>query len=116
MSGFRYDVAVIGAGIRREGGVVSWTVIEKRPLQYLASFLILGLSTARSAVHASAGLFAITAWSVPALMAASSGDVFGARLAPAALGLMTIIMGVGQALGPYLAGRIADAARGAPMV
>jgi MFS family permease len=59
-------------------------------------------------VYLSAGLFAITAWSIPALMAAAAGDVFGGRLAPAALGLMTVIFGLGQALGPYLAGRIAD--------
>ncbi len=75
------------------------------------AFLIFGVTPALPFLYLSAGLFAITAWSVPALMAASSGDVFGARLAPAALGLMTIIMGVGQALGPYLAGRIADAAQ-----
>ncbi len=75
------------------------------------SFLILGLSRDVLVVYLSAGLFAITAWSIPALMAALSGDVFGARLAPAALGLMTIVFGVGQALGPYLAGRIADATR-----
>ncbi len=74
------------------------------------AFLAFGLTRALPAVYLSAGLFAITAWSVPALMAASAGDVFGARLAPAAIGLMTVLMGVGQAIGPYLAGRIADAA------
>ena len=42
-------------------------------------------------------------------MAALCGDIFGGRLAPAALGWMTIVFGVGQALGPYLAGRMADA-------
>ncbi len=73
------------------------------------SFLILGLSVRASLVYLSAGLFAITAWSIPALMAALAGDIFGARLAPAALGLMTIVFGAGQALGPYFAGRIADA-------
>ena len=73
------------------------------------SFLILGLWQKPPGVWCSSGLFALTAWSVPALMAALSGDVFGARLAPAALGLMTIVFGVGQALGPWLAGRIADA-------
>lgn len=72
------------------------------------SFLVFGLSRDLPVVYLSAGLFAITAWSVPALMAALSGDVFGARLAPAALGLMTIVFGIGQALGPYLAGRMAD--------
>jgi MFS family permease len=72
------------------------------------SFLMLGTSRGGWAVYASAGLFALTAWSIPALMAALSGDVFGPRLAPAALGLMTIVFGFGQALGPYVAGRIAD--------
>lgn len=74
-----------------------------------ASFLAFGLSQALPVVYLSAALFAVTAWSIPALMAALSGDMFGARLAPAALGLMTIVFGIGQALGPYLAGRIADA-------
>jgi MFS family permease len=73
------------------------------------SFLLFGLSRAAWCIHVSAGLFAITAWSVPALMAALSGDLFGARLAPAALGLVTLVFGLGQALGPYLAGVVADA-------
>jgi MFS family permease len=73
------------------------------------SFLIFGLGRDLAAVYLSAILFAVTAWSIPALMAALCGDVFGVRLAPAALGLMTIVFGVGQAIGPYLAGAIADA-------
>jgi MFS family permease len=60
-------------------------------------------------VYLSAALFALTAWSIPALMAALCGDRFGARLAPAALGLITLVFGLGQALGPWLAGAIADA-------
>lgn len=74
------------------------------------SFLVFGLNRELPMIYLSAGLFALTAWSIPALMAALAGDVFGARLAPAALGLVTIIFGAGQALGPYLAGRIADGA------
>ncbi len=73
------------------------------------SFLVFGLSRDLIAIYFSAALFALTAWSIPALMAALAGDVFGARLAPAALGLMTIVFGTGQAIGPYLAGAIADA-------
>lgn len=76
-----------------------------------AAFLLFGTSHALPVVYVSAGLFAITAWSVPALMAASAGDIFGARLAPAAIGLVTLVMSVGQAVAPYLAGRIADAAQ-----
>ena len=72
------------------------------------SFLLFGLSRHVAVISLSAGLFALTAWSIPALMAALAGDLFGARLAPAALGLMTIIFGLGQSLAPYVAGRIAD--------
>jgi len=74
------------------------------------SFLVFGWSRDLRMVYLSAALFALTAWSIPALMAALSGDIFGPRLAPAALGLMTVVFGIGQTLGPYLAGRIADAA------
>jgi MFS family permease len=74
------------------------------------AFLVFGSTRALPMVYLSAGLFAVTAWSVPALMAAAAGDIFGARLAPAAIGLVTLVMSVGQAVGPYLAGRIADAA------
>lgn len=74
-----------------------------------SSFLVIGMWRELTAVWMSAALFALTAWSIPALMAALSGDVFGTRLAPSALGLMTIVFGAGQALGPWLAGRIADA-------
>jgi MFS family permease len=77
-------------------------------LQALA-FSLFGISHAPTAIYISALLFALTAWSIPALMAALAGDTFGARLAPAALGLMTIIFGVGQALGPWCAGALADA-------
>jgi MFS family permease len=72
-------------------------------------FAVFGLSNQLTAVYFSAGLFALTAWSIPALMAALAGDVLGPRLAPAALGLMTVVFGIGQAIGPYLAGAIADA-------
>jgi MFS family permease len=75
------------------------------------AILLFGLSRDGWSVYLSAALFAVTAWSVPALMAALCGDLFGARLAPAALGLITMVFGLGQALGPYLAGAIADATR-----
>jgi predicted MFS family arabinose efflux permease len=57
----------------------------------------------------SALLFGITAWSIPAVMAAACGDVLGPRLAPAALGFITLFFGIGQALGPGVAGAMADA-------
>ena len=57
----------------------------------------------------SALLFGLTAWSIPAIMAATCGDVLGPRMAPAALGFVTLFFGVGQAVGPSVAGAMADA-------
>jgi sugar phosphate permease len=58
----------------------------------------------------SAVLFGLTAWSIPAIVAATCGDLLGARLAPAGLGFVTLFFGIGQALGPSAAGALADAA------
>jgi len=77
-------------------------------LQFLC-FTIFGLWKAMPGYYLSALLFALTAWSIPAIMAAAAGDLLGARLAPAALGFITLFFGIGQAFGPFLAGRIADA-------
>jgi MFS family permease len=56
----------------------------------------------------SAVLFGFSAWSIPAIMAATCGDVFGPRMAPAALGFITLLFGIAQAFGPGIAGAIAD--------
>lgn len=73
------------------------------------AFLAFGWGSGRGVYYGSAILFAFTAWSIPALVAAACGDLFGPRLAPAALGLATLTFGAGQALGPWFAGRLADA-------
>ncbi len=57
----------------------------------------------------SVALFGITAWGVPAIMAAAMGDVGHARDATTAFGHVTTVMGAGQAVGPLLAGAVADA-------
>lgn len=72
------------------------------------SFLIFGRSTAEPGFYVSAILFGLTAWSIPGIMAAACGDYVGARLAPAALGFITLVFGVGQAAGPGIAGYMAD--------
>lgn len=73
-----------------------------------ASFGLFALKGSGAAVLLSAILFGLTAWSIPAIMAALCGDLLGSRLAPAGLGFVTLFFGVGQALGPYVAGIIAD--------
>lgn len=57
----------------------------------------------------SAILFGLSAWSIPAIMAATCGDLLGPRLAPAGLGFITLFFGIGQAIGPVAAGALADA-------
>jgi MFS family permease len=54
-------------------------------------------------------LFGLTAWSIPAIIAAACGNILGARLAPAALGFITLFFSIGQAIGPSVAGAMADA-------
>ncbi len=73
-----------------------------------ACYLVFGLWKSEPGYYLSAMLFALTAWSIPAIMAAAAGDVLGARLAPAALGFLTLFFGIGQVFGPFVAGRIAD--------
>jgi len=58
----------------------------------------------------SAALFGLVAWSVPAITSAACGDIVGPRLAPTALGFVTLFFGIGQALGPSVAGSMADSA------
>jgi len=97
-------------------GSVSDVIGRRRALMivYLIQAVSFGLFAARpdtAGLTGSAVLFGITAWSIPAIMAAACGDVVGPRLAPAALGFITLFFGIGQAVGPGVAGAMADAAR-----
>jgi MFS family permease len=79
-------------------------------LIHTVAFALFALWPQPAGFTLSAVLFGLTAWSIPAIMAATCGDVLGSRLAPAALGFVTLFFGVGQALAPGIAGAIADAA------
>jgi len=57
----------------------------------------------------SAVLFGLTSVGLPGIVGAACGDRFGARLAPAALGFLTLFVGIGQAVGPYAGGLMEDA-------
>lgn len=72
------------------------------------SYAVLALGHARGAYYVSCTVFGITAWSIPVIMAATAGDYVGPRLAPACIGFITLFFGIGQALGPSLAGYLAD--------
>ncbi len=76
---------------------------------HATSFAIFGMAHATPAFVTSAVLFGLSAWSIPAIMAAAVGDYTRTSLVPAALGFITVIFGVGQAIGPPMAGWMADA-------
>lgn len=56
----------------------------------------------------SAILFGLTMASLPSIGTAAIGDSVGGRLAPAALGGVTLLLGIGQAIGPAVAGWLRD--------
>ena len=76
-------------------------------LQFV-SFLLFALTADFSGYFLSAVLFGLTAWSIPGVMAAAVGDNLGGRLAPAGLGMITLVFGIGQALGPGISGYLTD--------
>jgi len=95
-------------------GTISDVIGRKRALiiVYLIhtiAFSLFALWPAPPGFTISAILFGLSAWSIPAVMAATCGDVLGPRLAPAALGFITLFFGIGQAIGPSVAGAMADA-------
>jgi MFS family permease len=58
----------------------------------------------------SAVIFGSGVFSVPGLMGAACGDRFEPRLAFASFGFVTVFIGVGQTLGPYVGGLLEDMA------
>ena len=96
-------------------GVVSDVIGRRRSLVvvyllHTLAFSLFALWPTVPGVTLSAILFGLTAWSIPAIMAAACGDILGPRMAPAGLGLITLLFGAGRAAGPSLAGIVADAA------
>ena len=78
-------------------------------LIHAAAFGLFAAPDCPAAFTLSAILFGLTAWSIPAIMAAACGDMLGPVLAPTALGFITLFFGIGQAVGPSVAGAVADA-------
>lgn len=62
-----------------------------------------------AALALSAIFFGSTGVVIPGLIGAACGDRFGPILASTALGLLTVLVGIGQAVGPVLGGLLGDA-------
>jgi len=86
---------------RRMGAAMAYSVLA-------LAYLLLALWKSSAGFYCSAVIFGITAFSIPVIMAAAAGDAVGGRLAPAGLGFITLFFGVGQALGPAVAGWVKD--------
>ncbi len=78
-------------------------------LVQLGAILLFAIGSAPAVFAVSAVLFGLAGWSVPAIMTAAVGDYVDERLVPPAAGLLVLIFGVGQVVGPGVAGAIADA-------
>jgi MFS family permease len=72
------------------------------------TYLLYAVTPVKAGLYVSAVIFGLSAWSIPTITAAASGDYVGPRLAPACLGFITLFFGIGQAIGPLLGGLIAD--------
>lgn len=97
-------------------GMVSDVIGRKRALiiVYLIhtmAFSLFALWSKPFGFTVSAIMFGLSAWSIPAIMAATCGDLLGPKLAPAALGFITLFFGIGQAIGPSVAGAMSDASK-----
>lgn len=77
-------------------------------LQMVAAMLF-GLRPGTVALVIAAVIFGSGGFSMPGLIGAACGERFGVKVAAASLGFVTIFIGVGQALGPFLSGLLADA-------
>lgn len=74
------------------------------------SFFLFGVAGSLWGIYVSVVLFALTAWSIPAIVAAAAGDFVGPDLAPAAFGFLSAVFGIGQVLGPFVGARLAAGA------
>lgn len=90
-----------------------------RRVGLMAAFVIqaaaYGLAASRmpgAAILVSVSLFGFTAFAVPTIMAAAVGDTLGPARAAKAFGLVTMFFGLGQVVGPAVAGLVAEAADG----
>jgi len=101
---------VLGGGL---WGAVSDRIGRGRTLALMClvqavAALVFACGSVTPALAFSAVIFGLAGMGVPGVIGAGCGDQFGAVLASSALGFVTIFMGVGQIVGPYVGGELAD--------
>ena len=75
---------------------------------HAVSFLLVGLDLPRLSLYLSVVFFGLAAWSIPGIMGAAVGDYMAPHQAVRSLGVLTVFFGAGQAVGPAVAGVLAD--------
>ncbi|HBI15091.1 MAG TPA: MFS transporter [Desulfobulbaceae bacterium] len=86
----------------RKAGLMAVFVIQT------LAYLLVGFQLEGAALFVSIGCFGLVAWSVPSIMIALVGDLVGSQNTVKAFGLITFIFGIGQIMGPYVAGLLAE--------
>ncbi len=71
--------------------------------------LLFGLRPTMATLVLSSVLFGASGPAVPGLVGVACSERFGYRLASASLGFVTILVGLGQTIGPYVGGVMSDA-------
>ncbi|MCX7913314.1 MAG: MFS transporter [Thermodesulfovibrionales bacterium] len=74
----------------------------------LIAYLFIAMKLPIIFLYLSIGLFGIVAFSIPAIMAATVYEYVKPKLAASAFGFVTFIFGIGQIIGPAVAGSLAD--------
>jgi MFS family permease len=76
-------------------------------VQAIAYTLLAG-GTGITGLYISITLFGLSAWSMPTIVAAATGDYLGAERSAAGFAALTLMFSVGQVIGPAGAGLLAD--------
>ncbi len=74
------------------------------------AYLFIALKLGNLFLYLSIGCYGIVAWSIPSIMAALVGDYVGAQRAVHVFAFVTFVFGLGQVMGPFIAGILAEKA------
>lgn len=72
------------------------------------AYLFISLNGADIFLYLSIGCYGIVAWSIPSIIAALVGDYVGPGRAVHVFAFVTFVFGIGQVLGPFIAGVLAE--------
>ena len=72
------------------------------------AFGLVGFGSGMGALYASCTLFGVSVFSMPAILAAAVGDYLGLEAAAAGFAGLTVMFAIGQVIGPFGAGYLAD--------